>query len=389
MNAMGNERRSDIDWLRVAAFSLLILYHAGMPYVEWGWHIKNAETWPALQEAMRFVNRWRMPLIFLISGATVMLALGRRGAGAFVLDRLKRIALPLLFGMLVIVPPQIYFERRQQGRFDGGFLDFLPHAFDGGAYPAGNISWHHLWFLTYVLVLTLVLLPIFLWLRSGRGAALADRCSDIATRLHLVPLLALPLFAAQFWLLPISVNRNGLIGDWHGLVSSGVLLLAGAFLYRSPVLLDWLQRARYAALVVGIVAYALLEAFFFAGPAIVPGGSGWLGFCTLSAINLVAWLIAITGFARRLARPSPVLGYATPAVYPFYILHQTVAVIFAFHIVQMEVSVPVKYLLTVLATFAVTWLLYETLVRRFAVLRLLFGMSAGSPALQKVALKSA
>ncbi|MGE0151072.1 MAG: acyltransferase family protein [Reyranellaceae bacterium] len=380
-------RRSDIDWLRVLAFSLLILYHAGMPYVDWAWHIKNAEHWPALQEAMRFVNRWRMPLIFLIAGATIMLALGRRGAGAFVLDRLKRLLLPLAFGMLVIVPPQIYFERRQQGRFAGSFWEFLPQAFDGGAYPDGNVSWHHLWFLAYVLVLTLVLLPLFLWLRGGRGAALADRWSRFAARRHLVPLLALPLFASQFWLLPVSVNRNGLVGDWHGLVANGVLLLAGALLYRSPVLLDWLLRARVAALGVGIAAYALLEIFFFAPGGIVPGGADWLGFSALSAVNLVAWLIAITGFARALARPSRFLAYATPAVYPFYILHQTVTVAAAFYLVQTGWPVAAKYPLTVAATFLLTWLLYEGLVRRIALLRLLFGMAPDKAAMPKHALK--
>jgi len=290
--------------------------------------------------------------------------------------------------MLAMIPPQIYFERRQQGRFDGSFLEFLPQAFDGGAYPAGNVSWHHLWFLAYVLVLTFVLLPVFLWLRSAKGAALADRCSAFMGRNHLVPLLALPLFAAQFWLLPVSVNRNGLIGDWHGLVSNGVLLLAGALLYRSPILLDWLQRARFAALAMGIAAYAALEILFFAVRSISPGGEGWLLFCVLSSINLTAWLIAITGFARALARPSPFLRYATPAVYPFYILHQTVAVIAAFYLVQSDLAVPAKYLLTAAATFLGSWLLYEGLVRRLGFLRLLFGMAPMSPAMPKAALKS-
>lgn len=384
-----SDRRSDIDWLRVAAFSLLILYHAGMPYVEWGWRIKNAQHWGALQEVMRFVNRWRMPLIFLIAGATIMISLGKRGAGNFALDRLKRIALPLAFGMLVMIPPQIYFERRQQGRFDGTFLEFLPQAFDGGAYPAGNVSWHHLWFLAYVLVLTFVLLPVFLWLRSAKGAALADRWSAVVGRHHLIPLLALPLFAAQFWLLPISVNRNGLIGDWHGLVSNGVLLLAGALLYRSPVLLDWLHRARFVALATGVAAYAALEILFFSVRGISPGGEGWLLFCVLSTINLAAWLIAITGFARALARPSPFLRYATPSVYPFYILHQTVAVIAAFYLVQTDLAVPAKYLLTAAITLFGSWLLYEGLVRRVGILRLLFGMAPMPSAPPKAALKSA
>ncbi len=384
-----SSRRADIDWLRVLAFSLLILYHAGMPYVEWAWHIKNIEHWPALQEVMRFVNRWRMPLIFLIAGATIMISLGRRGPGDFVLDRLKRLLLPLGFGMLVIVPPQLYFERRQQRQFEGSFLEFLPQAFDGGAYPAGNISWHHLWFLAYVLVLTLVLLPLLLWMRSERGGATLDRWSAFAARWHLVPLMALPLFASQFWLQPLSENRNGLVGDWHGLFYYGALLLTGALLYRSRDLMAWLEQARFAALAVGLACYAALEFVYFSKGGIRPGGSDWLGYSALSAANVGAWLIAIAGFARRHARPARFLHWATPGVYPFYILHQTVAVIAAFYLVQTGWSVPGKYAATATLTFAGTALVYGLLVRRIEVLRLLFGMAPKSAAAPKARLEAA
>ncbi|MGE0660952.1 MAG: acyltransferase family protein [Reyranellaceae bacterium] len=378
-----------MDWLRVLAFSLLILYHAGMPYVEWGWHIKNVEHWPALQEAMRFVNRWRMPLIFLIAGATIMISLGRRQPGAFVLDRLKRLLLPLGFGMLVVVPPQLYFERRQQGQFAGSFLEFLPHAFDGGAYPAGNISWHHLWFLAYVLVLTLVLLPLLLWMRSQVGRATLDRWSSFAVRWHLVPLMALPLFASQYWLQPVSENRNGLWGDWHGLVYYGTLLLMGALLYCSRDLMAWLERARFAALATGIVCFAVLEISFFSAGPVRSAGDGWLAYSGLSAVNVMAWLVAIAGFARRHARPARFLQWASPAVYPFYILHQTVAVTAAFYLVQLGWSAPAKYVATAILTFAGTWLVYALLVRRLEVLRLLFGMAPKSAAAPKARLEAA
>ena len=376
-------RRADIDWLRMLAFSLLILYHAGMPYVEWGWHVKNAEHWSALQEIMRFVNRWRMPLIFLIAGATIMISLGRRGAGAFVLDRLKRLLLPLGFGMLVLVPPQIYFERRQQGRFEGSFLDFLPQAFDG-VYPAGNLSWNHLWFLAYVLALTLALLPLLLWMRSDKGAATLDRWSAVVARWHLVPLMALPLFGSQFGLQPVSENRNGLWGDWHGLAFHGALLLFGALLYRNRDLMAWLERARHGALAAGVICFAVLETTFFAAGPIRPGGPEWLAYSALSAANLTAWLIAITGYARRFARPARFLRIATPAVYPFYILHQTVAVIAAFYLTQTSLAVPGKYFATVVLTFLGTGLVYELAVRRLGVLRLLFGMAPQLAAAPKV-----
>ena len=152
-------RRGDLDWLRVLAFALLILYHSGMAWSGWSWHLNSPDDASWLREAMRFVNRWRMPLIFVVSGAAIGLALGRKTPGAFTIDRLRRLALPLAFGMLVLVPPQVYLERLHLGQFHGSFLAWLPHAFEGGAYPRGNISWHHLWFVAYVLVLTFVLLP--------------------------------------------------------------------------------------------------------------------------------------------------------------------------------------------------------------------------------------
>ena len=240
-----------------------------------------------------------------------------------------------------------------------------------------------------MLTLTLALLPLLLWMRSKKGAATLDRWSDRAARLHLVPLMALPLFASQFWLQPVSENRNGLWGDWHGLAFHGALLLAGALLYRNRDLMAWLERARHGALAAGIVCFAVLETAFFSDGPIRPGGPGWLAYSALSAANLTAWLIAITSYARRLARPVRFLQIATPAVYPFYILHQTVAVIAAFYLTQTSLAAPGKYFATVALTFLGTWLVYELAVRRLGVLRLLFGMAQNSAAAPKGRLEPA
>jgi glucans biosynthesis protein C len=265
------DRRPDLDWLRVLAFGLLIAYHAGMAWSGWSWHVTSTEDIDWLREAMRFVNRWRMPLIFVVSGAAVMLALGSRAPGTFALDRVKRLLVPLLFGMVVIVPPQIYLERLYRGQFTGSFLDWLPHAFEGGAYPNGNISWHHLWFLAYVLVLTFVLLPCFLWARSEKGRAALEKAGHVTARLGLQWLMALPLAASILWLAPVSYNTNGLIGDWHGLVYYGALLLYGAFLFGSSELLTALNRQRWLSVVFGVATYGALHVIFFDG-AVRPGG---------------------------------------------------------------------------------------------------------------------
>ncbi|MDP3242002.1 MAG: acyltransferase family protein [Reyranella sp.] len=368
-------RRADLDWLRVLAFGLLIFYHAGMAWSGWSWHVTSPDSLEGLREAMRFLNRWRMPLIFVVSGAAIMLALGDRTPQAFVRDRLKRLALPLAFGMVVIVPPQVYLERLYSGQFTGSFLQWLPHAFDG-VYPQGNLSWHHLWFVAYVLVLTLVLLPVFLWARSASGQATVARAGRIAARFGLQWLMTLPLAASTLWLTPISWNINGLVGDWNGLVSYGALLLYGAFVFGSSDLLTALQRQRFFSLAVGLIAYAFLHVGFFAGTvrATIPPEIRPV-FALLSAVNVMAWLFAIIGFAHRhLTRRPAFLAEATEAVYPFYLLHQTVTVIAVYWLLKLDVPPLAGFCAAVLLTFLGTALLYVGLVRPVGFLRPLFGM---------------
>ena len=373
---VSSSRRADLDWLRVLAFALLIAYHAGMAWSGWTWHLEADTSLAPLREAMRFVNRWRMPLLFLVSGGAIMLALGRRSGRAFARDRLRRLGIPLLFGMAVVVPPQVYLERRFRGQVTDGFLDWLPHAFDGGAYPAGNLSWHHLWFLAYVLVLTFVLLPVFLWARGARGRAVLRTAEGAAARHGLHWLAVLPVAASILWLAPLSRNVNGLVGDWHGLVQGGVLLLFGAFLYGAPALLAAVERQRFLSLGLGIAAYAALWLFFFHGevrPAIAAEARP--AFALLSAVNMVAWLLAIVGFAHRhlAARPA-FLAPATEAVYPFYILHQTVTVIVVYWLLRGGIAPWPGFGLAVVGTFAGTAAIYLGFVRPVPFARALFGL---------------
>lgn len=107
-----NERRYDLDFLRVFAIILLHFFHSAMPFVaEWGWHIKNPQLSNLLMEVNFFLSRWRMPLLFFISGVGTTFVLSRMSAGNYTIQRLKRLLVPLVFGIFIIVPPQVYMER--------------------------------------------------------------------------------------------------------------------------------------------------------------------------------------------------------------------------------------------------------------------------------------
>jgi hypothetical protein len=162
---MQKERRYDLDWLRVIVFGLLIFYHIGMFFVPWGWHIKNDNIYDWLQIPMLFLNQWRLPVLFVISGMGTRYALSYRNWKTFLSERGSRLLIPLLFGSLVVVAPQVYIERIVNGVDFSSYLDFYPHFFEG-IYPTGNLSWHHLWFLPYLLVYSIILTPVFIYLRN-------------------------------------------------------------------------------------------------------------------------------------------------------------------------------------------------------------------------------
>ena len=77
-------RRYDLDWLRVIAILLLHLFHCAMPFIaEWDWHIKNKETSYLILEANYFLSRWRMPILFFISGIGTVFVLNLKSPDSF------------------------------------------------------------------------------------------------------------------------------------------------------------------------------------------------------------------------------------------------------------------------------------------------------------------
>src|SRR5688572_2655594 len=161
MQTTDTTRYEFLDWLRVIAIFVLLFFHTGMLFVGWGWHITNAEVIPWLERPMDLAHRLRMPLLFVIAGAGMWFALQRRGIAEFARERTLRLLVPLVAGMFLVVPAQVYIERISTGAWQGGYWQFfLERVLQFEPYPQGNFSWHHLWFIAYLFVYVLLLLPL-------------------------------------------------------------------------------------------------------------------------------------------------------------------------------------------------------------------------------------
>ncbi len=363
------QREIGLDWLRVIAFLILIFYHTGMFFVPWPWHVKNNELSRGLTWVMMFFGGWRLALLFFISGCGVSFALRRRTLLSFAGERLRRLLLPLVFGIFVIVPPQIYFERLSEGAGFSGYSAFYPSVFRFVPYPEGNTSWHHLWFVVYILVFSMALLPVFALLRGIRGRSAIEALAGACERPGVIYLINLPSIAVAMLLGPHWPTTHNLVADWANLVGSLVTFLWGFVFASSPRLLGILERRRRewlagAFLLTGLF-YAVRGMHLQVGP---------LARTLIDSYFGMFWIFALVGLARRhLHRDSALLRYANEAVYPFYIVHQTITVSAGYFIADWRLAVGIKLALLAGVTFLGSWAVYE-LVRRTPITRLLFGL---------------
>lgn len=365
---MKNERRYDIDWIRVIVFDILIIYHVCMFFVPWDWVLKNDDTIEWLKWPMIFINRWRLPILFLISGMGTYFALNRRNAAQFAIERLKRLFIPLIVGILLIVAPQVYIVRISEGNNYVSYFQFYLEFFDG-IYPEGNFSWMHLWFLPYLLVMSLISIPFLMYVKK-EGNRVISNLRSIVKRFPLtLYIFIIPLFVAEVYLEPYYPITNALFGDWYALVHFFICFLSGFLLISlGDDFWDAVKKIKKVAIVIGLISFPIMLWMWENYLSIF-----WIPL--FASLNIWSWILVILGFsATYFNKESRIIKYRNRAVYPFYILHQTFILIIAFFLKDYEMNALLKLVIMVLVTYLGCWLLFEFLLRRFKITRFLFGI---------------
>ena len=368
--------RHYVDWVRVLAFFLLIGFHSAMPFVDHPWEVKNAETSAALTSFIWWLHQWRLPLLFFISGVGIHFSLQRRSVRAFAGERVIRLFIPLLFAMFFTIPLQVYFEKLQKGLIPAGYAQFYPTVWTFIPYPDGTLSWSHMWFVVYLFVFCIILLPVFALFRlPAFGRAKVAVASFFSHPTELVSLF-LPLMLLFFTLYLPYPEQASLLDDWFLFLKSLLMLLYGYLLGGSDCFWASCERFRYRYLFLSLVTMVLLfQGYWWDMQMPKEKGFDLYRYGLLDALHIWSTILTILGFAKRyLNRPNRFLQWANEAVYPFYILHQTVIVAFGYYIVQWPlpiwVKLPVLLILTVITLFAV----YALLIRPFRLTRMLYGM---------------
>jgi hypothetical protein len=370
-----------LDWARICAFGLLVLYHVGMYYVPWDWHIKSPHITAALEPWMRLVSPWRLDLLFLVSGAATSFMLLRSGAaGSLLAARARRLLFPLVFGMLIVVPPQSYFEVVHKYGFSGDYLEFMKLYLTGSRdfCSAGKClilpTWNHLWFLPYLFVYTLILWSI-VRLKPDAFERIAQRVAGMLSgaRLFLVPIFF--LVVTQVVLRPRFPVTHAFADDWFAHAQFLVMFLLGAALARARVVWTEMYRVRWLALGLAVASWALLVLQLVARSADLP--ASLLSPLCYSTLQWCA-IVAVIGFARRyLNQDNRARRYLTDAVFPVYVLHQTFTILLARAVAPAQLTPGFEATLLIFGTFGLCFATYEG-VRRVRWLRPLFGLKRTS-----------
>ncbi|MBD1581119.1 acyltransferase family protein [Pseudoalteromonas sp. S16_S37] len=389
-----NQRRYDIDALRVLAFAVLILYHIGMYYVaNWGWHIKSATTYEWLQDVMILTNPWRMSLLFFISGVALANALAnalnshKYSVVKLIALKSRRLFIPLLFGMFVIVSPQVYFEALSQNLIEPGFWQFWLAYINPATTllrehhsAIGLLTWNHLWFLPYLWVYSIIALlfkqPLILFANTRR--------------LKQVPLAVMVLFCvaaliAIWWALSASYPKtHDLINDWYNHGKYFFVFLTG-FVF--AIQHNWWQsviKHRVIMLAMALCCYAFIIAdrhgvWATLASLYQTNLSVKLLYAMIHGANHWLWMFTVVGFAGYyLNRKNTLINYANRAVLPYYILHQTLIIVFAWWLKGLVIHPTIESLILLLLTVAGCYLGYE-LIKRSVVLSMLFGVTKKVP----------
>lgn len=380
-------RRSELDVLRIVVVLGLVFFHAALVFATEGdYYVRNSRTTEAITVLAGFAVVWAMPALFLVAGLGARYSVNRRGAGRFARERLLRLGVPLVFTVVALNPlPQWLRLRAADPDHHESYWRFLPRYFtvhldladfpffvDGKHFESG-----HLWFVLLLLAFCLLLAPV-----AARLAAGGDRAAAAVAR-H-PALLLLPVLPLALINVPLGMEED--YAAWHHWAYL-VFFLYGFALAGDDRVRSVMRRYARPLGVAGVVLFAACAPGFMTADDPFTD-STLLALVTRALFSAAGWclVVAILGTLDRPreqrhteARPRPVMAYLSVAALPLYVLHQPVVVALAYGVVGWSAPIVVEYAVIVAGSLAGILVLYECVVRRTRLTRLMFGMRPDPP----------
>lgn len=364
MKAGNFMRKYFIDNIRWMAIMMLFPYHTFMIYNSFGesFYIKGADI-SATTGFIIATSPWFMPLLFVIAGISSYYALQKRTATQFVKERILKLLIPLIFGLLLLIPAQTYFAERFHNGYTGGYFEqyilFFTKPTDltgstGGFTPA------HLWFIVYLFIISMVSLPIMIAFQKSKKILSLEKVPFV---------VILSMFIVVVVMTPILDIAGKSFGEFFAYFILGYLILSNEYV------LQKIDKYRFHLLIITLfcVVTTLLSWYFwwndiFKTPAIAND----------ILTRLYGWtaILTVLGIGRHyLNFRNRATLYMSNSAFPVYLFHQTWLVAVAYYVVLYSRNIPLQMILIIFFSFLLTYVTYE-ICKCIPVTRFLFGIKA-------------
>ena len=353
-------------------------FHCALFFRDAPWILYNEERSPVALVFSSWLDMWFMPLFFLLSGVGSWYALRSRTNGQYLLERVKRLLVPLYtVGLFVISPPAFYFESFSNAGYRGTFWEILPRYFSEWPvhllpvvpYPG------HLWFLQFLFMISLSSLYWMRSLSTERGLQLIDTLARWCHRRGGIFLFLVPVLLVRISLMSVFTGWN----SEAYFVEYMVFFVIGYILPADTRFTESIKKHGWLCLILGLVSFVGFFSFFVVELGYWGGKPFSLIFVlfqTVYGIGRWSWIVFVLSLGAKYLKNvnNKGLAYSSEAVLPFYILHHTIILCVGWFVIRWNIGILPKYLIIAAISFALIMVLYELLVKPFNVGRFLFGM---------------
>ena len=327
---------------------ILIPYHTAQAWNTWGEpNYIYFEGNRFISSIIVFFSPYFMPLLFVLAGVSTKFALQKRTNKEYLVERVKRLFVPLVFGTIVLMPIMTYLADRFNYSYSGGFVEHYAIFFTKytdliGA--DGGFSLGQFWFLLYLLIISVI----------GVGViTLSKRIvlkSEITIPFWIVCLLGL--------LLPLLSELLSIGGK--SLVEYMYLFMLGYYVFTDEKIIDKAEKNCWLLLGIGLVA-TILNTYLFI----------WTDkeFVLINTVTkyVSEWImiIALIGLAKKYLNFSGnVSSYMNKRSFLFYIYHFIWVVLFQYILYGVVGDHSfVLFMGTVLLAYGATFICCEISIR--------------------------
>jgi len=356
-------RKHFIDNIRWLCILMLFPFHIFRIYTSFmeGFYVEGANV-VGTTAFIVATAPWFMPLLFVLAGISSAYALNRKTSGAYVKERVNKLLIPLIAGLLLVVPAQTYFAERFHNGYTGGYFAqyilFFTGPTDLTGYR-GGFTPAHLWFIFYLFVISLIALPIMVWYQKSKRKLSPEKIS----------LWILPLFCVIPLLMSPILDLGESLGRYFAYFMLGYFLLA------KDGLIEKLDRRRIPLLLTSLTLMAFYVGMWLLSlhdTVAVP----MLFFDVFAGIYGWIAILTILGLGHRyLNFRNRGTDYLSASSFPVYVFHQTWIIVVGYYILQIIDNVPLQMGLILMSSVLLTYGTYE-LCRRIPGVRFLFGIKA-------------